>query len=131
MESAVSRAVTLAGAKLTRVWGGTLFHPEDLPFSPGQMPVSYSLWRDQVCSCNVRPALSAPEHITGTPLQGWVSGSDVVSGGQENGCLAHDFRLDRHIRAAYREALCGSQPRHVYPQGQAFTVLYLSLRRLS
>jgi deoxyribodipyrimidine photo-lyase len=49
------------------MWGGTLFHVEDLPFQLPSMPPHYSEFRKAVCSLTVRAAVEAPQQVKGLP----------------------------------------------------------------
>lgn len=49
------------------MWGGTLFHLEDLPFQLPAMPPHYSDFRKAVRSLSVRAPVEAPATIKGLP----------------------------------------------------------------
>lgn len=75
IEAAVARALDARGAALEVLWGGTLFHPDDLPFKLGATPLAYSDFRDRVAGSKrrgggaaVRKPLAAPESLKGMPL---------------------------------------------------------------
>ncbi|KAH8938390.1 hypothetical protein BDL97_16G079800 [Sphagnum fallax] len=50
------------------VWGGTLYHLDDLPFMPAELPDIYTQFRKGVeFSCKVRPALKMPTQMGPLP----------------------------------------------------------------
>jgi hypothetical protein len=54
VEASVRRALQGEGGELHVVWGGTLYHMEDLPFQLGAMPASYGDFRDKLKAVAVR-----------------------------------------------------------------------------
>lgn len=65
VEASVKRAVQAEGAELQVVWGGTLYHMDDLPFSLGGMPASYGDFRERLRAVAVRWA-------GGAGARGWL-----------------------------------------------------------
>ncbi len=65
VEASVKRAVQAEAAELQVVWGGTLYHMDDLPFSLGGMPASYGDFRERLRAVAVRWA-------GGGGVQGWL-----------------------------------------------------------
>lgn len=54
--------------RLDFVWGGTLYHLDDLPFSPSELPDVYTQFRKGVeYNCKVRPALKMPTQMGPLP----------------------------------------------------------------
>lgn len=50
------------------MWGGTLFHVDDLPFQLAAMPAHYSEFRRAVKSLSVRASVETPQQVKGLPL---------------------------------------------------------------
>eukprot|EP00775_Hariotina_reticulata_P004335 gene4335-4588_t len=67
VEAAVSRALDKAGAALKVLWGGTLFHVNDLPFKLPSMPPNYSDFRAKLAGLAVRSPADAPAQLKGLP----------------------------------------------------------------
>jgi hypothetical protein len=49
------------------MWGGTLFHVEDLPFQLASMPQHYSEFRKSVRALTVRAPAETPAQVKGLP----------------------------------------------------------------
>lgn len=49
------------------MWGGTLFHLEDLPFQLPSMPPHYSEFRRAVRSLTVRAPVETPAQVKALP----------------------------------------------------------------
>ena len=61
-ESAVMQA-TAGRAKLIRIWGKSLYHPEDLPFSPDDIPEPFREFRRAVEKIAVRDVVDSPTRL--------------------------------------------------------------------
>jgi hypothetical protein len=49
------------------LWGGTLFHVDDLPFKLPSMPPNYSDFRAKLVGLTVRHPAEAPPQLKGLP----------------------------------------------------------------
>src|SRR5579883_1258309 len=68
VETALQEALERLGVAYTPFWGHTLFHPDDLPFLPHQLPELFTNFRKQVeAHSTVRPALSSPRPLPPLP----------------------------------------------------------------
>lgn len=87
-ETAVERGVAKGlanleglGVRLDLIWGGTLYHLDDLPFSSAELPDIYTQFRKGVeYNCKVRPALKMPAQMGPLPesLSEKIGGSGDV-----------------------------------------------------
>jgi len=75
VESKVREALEARGAQLKGVWGGTLYHSDDLPFKTDSMPACYADFRVSIKSVAVRPSVETPEQLKGLPLASVEPGS--------------------------------------------------------
>eukprot|EP00238_Polyblepharides_amylifera_P008177 CAMPEP_0196586080 /NCGR_PEP_ID=MMETSP1081-20130531/53036_1 /TAXON_ID=36882 /ORGANISM="Pyramimonas amylifera, Strain CCMP720" /LENGTH=475 /DNA_ID=CAMNT_0041907837 /DNA_START=77 /DNA_END=1504 /DNA_ORIENTATION=- len=67
LEESVVRALHREGAELKRIWGSTLYHRDDLPFSLSAMPSTYTSFRQQLQNTKVRASVSAPAQVKRLP----------------------------------------------------------------
>lgn len=67
------------GVEMSKSWGSTLYHLEDLPFSLPDMPSNYGGFRVAVKNLKVRDVVEAPEQLKGTPLRGNLKPGDIPS----------------------------------------------------
>lgn len=62
------------------LWGGTLFHPDDLPFQLSAMPVSYGEFRDRVAGIVKGPKGQAKRAGSGTAVRKPLAAPDTLKG---------------------------------------------------
>lgn len=74
VEGAVANALETCGVTVRRFWGGTLYHPQDLPFPVTALPPVFTHFRKQVeGQSTVRPGLPTPSYLPALPPE-WVPG---------------------------------------------------------
>ncbi|CAN6452719.1 unnamed protein product [Victoria cruziana] len=78
--------------KLKLIWGSTLYHLRDLPFTPGSLPDVYTQFRKSVESnCKIRSCFKVPEMLGPLPdntmdqVGGWGSIRSVEQLGMQKG----------------------------------------------
>ncbi|XP_052769683.1 cryptochrome DASH-like [Mya arenaria] len=68
VEAGVRKACGQCGVKVQSLWGHTLFHRDDLPFSAKQLPDVYTMFRKRVeGGCQVRPCMEMPKRLNALP----------------------------------------------------------------
>ncbi|KAG2488675.1 hypothetical protein HYH03_012836 [Edaphochlamys debaryana] len=79
VEGRVRAALDREGAELKALWGGSLYHPEDLPFKLEAMPTSYADFRDRVAALAVRPLAETEGGVKGLPAGVSVEAGELPS----------------------------------------------------
>ena len=67
VERAVGDALQDKGVALEALWGSTLYHVDDLPFSLADMPLHYAAFREQVHRAAIRATVPSDEGVKGLP----------------------------------------------------------------
>jgi deoxyribodipyrimidine photo-lyase len=68
VERAVTQALATVGCRSQSFWGATLYHRDDLPFEPSQLPSVFTQFRKQVeRHSRVNPALAPPTSLPKLP----------------------------------------------------------------
>jgi len=69
VEQSLEAALAAQGIPLKKIWGHTLYHPDDLPFSLGQLPELFTAFRKRVeRESSVKPLVRSPQHLSPLPL---------------------------------------------------------------
>lgn len=82
VEARVRAAIEQDGGTLHCYWGGTLHHPEDLPFSLTGMPASYGDFRQRMTGVTIREVVETPTEIKGMPMGVALDAGSIPSMGQ-------------------------------------------------
>lgn len=68
VEQALAQALQPLGIALKPFWGATLYHPDDLPFSVGQLPEVFTQFRKDVeKQSTVNPTFATPARVPALP----------------------------------------------------------------
>eukprot|EP00249_Psilotum_nudum_P015654 c25449_g1_i1 orf=499-1554(+) len=77
MENQVIETLKAEGIGNEFLWGGTLIHVSDLPFSLDEIPTAYVGFRQMVQNVPVRKTIEAPKHLKSLPSAGGVKPGDI------------------------------------------------------
>lgn len=76
-EERVEKAMEEEGVEVKYFWGSTLYHIDDLPFKPEDMPSNYGGFRERVQRLSVRKAIKAVDQLKKLPVKGGVEVGEI------------------------------------------------------
>lgn len=72
VESSVTTALKTKGISLELIWGKTLYHLDDIPYKPAEIPLTSKAFRiNTTKATNPRPLFPTPEKISTAELRDW------------------------------------------------------------
>ncbi|GFS39758.1 photolyase/blue-light receptor 2 [Actinidia rufa] len=78
-EERIEAAMKDEGVEVKYLWGSTLYHVDDLPFSMQEMPTNYGGFKERVKGLEIRKTIAALDQLRGLPTRGDLEPGEIPS----------------------------------------------------